>query len=101
MNDRDSSDIGQVRHHGGATLSRSANRVAVRTLRLLGGVFALLLAVWAGTSAWSQLTRPTAEQNIWGIAAGLLLAWGAWWLLLSSWRSAFGPVPRKTNDRQA
>jgi hypothetical protein len=101
MNGRDSNDIGQVRHNGVATLTRSTNRVVVRTLRLLGGIVALLLAVWAGASAWSQLTRPSPQQNVWGIAAGLLLAWGAWWLLLSAWRSAFGPAPRKAQDKQA
>lgn len=73
-------------------------RVFIRTLRLLAGVVALVLAVWAGTSAWSQLIRPVEHQNVWGIAAGLLLAWGAWWLLVSSWRSAFGPPPPKVDQ---
>ncbi|WP_454690860.1 hypothetical protein [Achromobacter aloeverae] len=101
MNDRNSSDIGRIRPHGAAALSRSTGRVVMRTWRLLAGIVALLLAAWAGASAWSQLMRPVEQQNIWGIAAGLLLAWGAWWLLVSSWRSFFGRAPRKANDGQA
>ncbi|MFC4274719.1 hypothetical protein [Achromobacter aloeverae] len=101
MNDRHSSDIGQVRHHGVAALSRSTHRVLALALRVLAGLIALVLAAWAGASAWSQLLRPVERQNVWGIAAGLLLAWGAWWLLVSSWRSLFGPASRKADDKRA
>lgn len=68
-------------------------RFTVRSLRIVGALVFLGLALWATGVAVELLGRPFAAQSLLGLLGGIVLAWIAWQLYVVTWVCAFGEGP--------